>query len=104
MVALVEAAKTAHIGAILMPEMVWLSTEGIMGLTAERLRPLKGREVILFPDEGKGYELWSERIRGIAEEVGFSYKISVWVEDNIPSQGDDIVDIIQREADDECPF
>ena len=46
-VAVVEAYKTAHVGAILMPDMVWLATDSLQGLTAERLAPLKGRMVII---------------------------------------------------------
>ena len=89
-VALVEAAKTAHVGAIVMPDMVWLSTEGMMGLTAERLAPLRGRSVILFPDEGKGYEEWTRRIGDIASSVGFRYRVSSIMEGR--ARGSDLAD------------
>ena len=91
MVAVVEAYKTAHVGAILMPDMVWLATDSLQGLTAERLAPLRGRTVVFFPDEGKGYELWSERLPTIAREVGFSYRISTFMEGR--DEGADIADI-----------
>ena len=100
MVAVVEAYKTAHVGAILMPDMVWLATDSLQGLTAERLAPLKGRRVLFFPDEGKGYELWSERLPTIAAEVGFSYRISTFMEGR--EQGADIADIPIPEE--EAPF
>ena len=90
-VAVVEAYKTAHVGAILMPDMVWLATDSLQGLTAERLAPLKGRTVVFFPDEGKGYELWSQRLPAIAEEVGFTYRISTFMEGR--DDGADIADI-----------
>ena len=92
-VAVVEAAKTAHIGAILMPELVWVAVDSMTGLTAERLAPLAGREVILFPDEGRGYEYWSEKAPQIASEVGFSYRISSFMEGH--AKGSDIADILQ---------
>lgn len=92
-VALVEAAKTAHVGAITMPEMVWLSTEGMMGLCAERLAVLKARDVVLFPDEGKGFEVWQERIADIAREVGFRYRISRFMEHR-GIAGGDIADVL----------
>ena len=90
-VAVVEAYKTAHVGAILMPWMVWVAVDSMSGLTAERLRPLKGRDVVLFPDEGKGYQVWSEKIAAIAAEVGFSYRISSFMEGR--ESGADIADL-----------
>ena len=94
-VAVVEAYKTAHVGAILYPEYLWVAVDSMMGLTAERLRHLKGREVILFPDEGKGYEVWSQRIAKIAEEVGFNYRMSTFMEGR--ERGGDIADLISNE-------
>ena len=91
MVAVVEAYKTAHVGAILLPDMVWLATDSLQGLNAERLAALKGRRVIFFPDEGKGYELWSERLPQIAKDVGFTYRISAFMEG--AESGADIADI-----------
>ena len=95
-VALVEAYKTAHIGAILLPHYLWLATDSMMGLTEERLRHLKGRNVLLFPDEGKGREEWSSRIATIAEKVGFRYAISEFSLRHNGATGDDIVDIVER--------
>ena len=91
-VALAEGAKTAHIGAMLMPNMVWVAVDSMMALTTDMLRPLKGRRVILFPDEGKGYEVWSERIASIAEEVGFKYMVSSFMEGR--EKGGDIADLV----------
>ena len=91
-VALAEGAKTAHIGAILMPNMVWVAVDSMMALTTDMLRPLKGRRVILFPDEGKGYEVWTSKIGTIAEEVGFRYCVSAFMEGR--EQGADIADLV----------
>ena len=99
-VAVVEAYKTAHVGAILMPDMVWVATDALQGLTAERLAPLRGRRVVLFPDEGKGFQLWSERIVTIAREVGFDYRLSSFMEGR--EQGADIADLVN--AEEACPF
>ena len=90
-VAVVEAAKTAHVGAILYPDMVWVAVDSMMGLTAEKLRPLKGRMVVLFPDEGKGYEVWSKKVEAIAHEVGFRYRLSTFMEGR--EKGSDIADL-----------
>ena len=99
-VAVVEAYKTAHVGAILMPDMVWVATDSLQGLTAERLAPLRGRSVLFFPDEGKGYELWSERLPQISKEVGFKYQLSTFMEGK--GDGADIADIAIPEE--EAPF
>ena len=105
-VALVEAYKTAHVGSILMPDMLWLAVDSMMGLTKERLRVLKGRNVILYADEGRGYEEWERRIAPIAESVGFRYRMSSFTKHHNAALGDDIVDVIERAepGDDECPF
>lgn len=90
-VAIVEAPKTAHVGSILLPDLVWVAVDSLSGLTAERLRPLKGRNVILFPDEGKGYGVWSAKVEEIAREVGFNYRVSGIMEGK--EEGADIADI-----------
>ena len=91
-VAVVEAAKTAHVGSILLPNLVWVAVDSMTGLTAERLKPLAGRNVILFPDEGRGYEYWREKAPQIASEVGFSYRISSFMEGH--EKGSDIADLV----------
>ena len=95
-VALVESCKTAHVGYALFPRMLWLATGSLQGLTTERLRPLKGRRVVLFPDQGKGYEVWSSRITSIAREVGFVYTVSDFAERHL-SDGADVADLISNE-------
>ena len=90
-VAVVESYKTAHIGAILMPRLVWVAVDSMTGLTAERLKPLAGRNVVLFPDEGRGYEYWSSKIEDIARQVGFRYRISDIMEGR--AAGSDIGDL-----------
>ena len=50
-----------------------------------------GNRVILFPDEGKGYEVWRSKIGAIAAEVGFRYCVSAFMEGR--EQGADIADL-----------
>ena len=109
-VAIVESYKTAHVGAILLPEMVWMAVDSLQGLTAERLTPLRGRDVVLYPDEGRGEELWREKIPSIAREVGFRYTLSklIALYDSSrldASLGRDIADlVVVEEGEEECPF
>ena len=109
-VAIVESYKTAHVGAIVLPEMLWTATDSLQGLTAERLMPLGGRRVVLYPDEGRGEEIWREKICDIAREVGFDYTISnaisLYDSANIgPSAGRDIADLVEiATTEQETPF
>ena len=51
--------------------------------------------VVLFPDEGKGYEVWRSKIGVIAAEVGFAYSVSRFMEGR--ERGADIADLIGNE-------
>jgi len=59
-VALVESEKSAIIGAGVYPDYIWLATGGKSQLSREKLRPLKGRTVIMFPDVD-AYPSWCEK-------------------------------------------
>lgn len=59
--ALVESEKTALICAGLMPKYTWLATGGKSQLSGEKLRVLKGRKTIAFPDVD-GYEEWARKL------------------------------------------
>jgi hypothetical protein len=95
-VAVVEAYKTAHVGAILMPDMVWVATDSMTSLGVEMLGPLAGRSVVLFPDEGRGYREWQQRIEAVARRVGFEYVVSDFMERAAPNTGGDIADLLVR--------
>lgn len=66
-VALVESEKTAIVGSIYLPELLWLSTGGIENLTANKCKVLTGRKVILYPDTN-GYDKWKDK----ANQISFS--------------------------------
>lgn len=60
-VAIVEAEKTAVIMSERFPQYIWMAAGGLSALSAEKLRPLTDRHVVLFPDtdpDGKTYERW----------------------------------------------
>lgn len=66
-VAVVESEKTAIVAAGFIPEYIWTATAGKGNLKAEKLDPLKGREVMLFPDLG-AFEKWkaaADRVPGV---------------------------------------
>ena len=69
-VGIVEAEKTAIIAAATWSEMIWLATGGAENLNKEKVKPLRGRRVILFPDcsmDGKIFDKWKQK----ADEFGF---------------------------------
>lgn len=63
-IALVEAEKTAIIGAIVFPQYIWIATGGIENLTPERFTALTGRTILIFPDID-GYDKWSNKAKSI---------------------------------------
>ena len=58
---MVEAEKTAVILSEVYPDYLWLAAGGLYELTAQKLFPLKGRRIILFPDtdsDGTAFSTW----------------------------------------------
>ena len=82
-VAIVESEKTAVVMALKLPQYLWLATAGCGGLTQEKLAPLQGRKVLVFPDSGC-YEKWS---RQLSQTSGLDYRISNHLE-SYPSNTD----------------
>ncbi len=64
-VALVESEKTALIASVYFPQLVWLATGSLQGLTEERCRVLAGKKVTLYPDL-KGYDKWQQKTAQIS--------------------------------------
>ena len=79
-VALVESEKSALIGSGVFPDYVWLATGGKSQLSIEKLKVLKGRTVIMFPDVD-GFEYWTKRAKDI-ETIGCKVIVSDLLEKN----------------------
>ena len=65
-VCVVEAEKTAVILSEHYPDCLWMATGGLSELQPEKLRPLHGRQVILFPDtdpDGTAFRRWHDTAR-----------------------------------------
>lgn len=73
-VALVEAEKTALIAAAIYPDYIWLATGSKSQLSMEKLKVLKNRTVMMFPDVD-GHEYW-ERKAGEMQEAGCNVIVS----------------------------
>lgn len=91
-VCLVESEKTALVMAALHPDQLWLATCGCGGLTAEKVAPLRGRRVTLFPDSGC-YQKWRDVM---ATTTGIDYTITDRLEAYPPNT--DLVDVLMGDV------
>ncbi|MDT9547426.1 MAG: DUF6371 domain-containing protein [Chlorobium phaeovibrioides] len=94
-VAVVESEKTAMVASGFIPDFIWTATSGKGNLTVDRLNPLRGRQIILFPDLG-ATDKWREKAGKLP---------GVWVSDALEQRatasdraaGVDVADYLLRE-------
>ena len=79
-VALVESEKSALIASGVYPECIWLATGGKSQLSIDKLKVLRGRTVIMFPDVD-GFEYWSKKAKEV-EAIGCKVVVSDLLEKN----------------------
>lgn len=91
-ICLVESEKSAVICSIFYPQFVWIATGGGGALSLDKLKVLKGRKVIVYPDSGE-YEAW---LKIMKETEGISYSVVKDLE-TYPSNTD-IADLIPSPA------
>jgi hypothetical protein len=98
-IALVESAKTAILATPYFPRYLWLATMGLSYLTPERLEPLRGRRIVLFPDAG-ALAQWQTRASELRRQ-GFDVQVSDELEklatDEERKAGLDLADVLLRE-------
>lgn len=94
-VCIVEAEKTAIIGAGLMPEYVWVAVGGKAQL-GDKVEVLEGRTIIAFPDVD-GYDKWVEKC---AERPHLNIMVSDYLQKNASDEDRrmkiDIADVLIR--------
>lgn len=98
--AIFESEKSAIIASIYFPEFICMATGSKGNLTAKMIEPLKGKNIILFPDLG-AFEAWSQKAIEIEKELpGTTFKISDLLERKATAQekaeGLDIADFLLR--------
>lgn len=100
-VALVEAEKTAVICSLIYPSHVWVSVGGMAGLSAERCKALRCRDVTIFPDtdtEGKTFADWQliahEHLRHICHTLTVSDVLERFADDTQKKDKIDIADLL----------
>lgn len=99
-VAIVESEKTALIGTVFVPDILWLATGGMNGcFNADTMSVLKDRNVTLSPDLG-AFEIWSQKasiLSGICQRVAVSDVLEKNATDEQRSRGLDIADFLLEE-------
>lgn len=72
---IVESEKTAIIASLKYDNLLFMATGGLNNLTANRLRPVMGKQIILIPDlapidaVNNPYLLWKEKGTSISREL-----------------------------------
>lgn len=99
-VAIVEAPKTAVISTPYFPGYIWMAVGALSYLNAERLAPLRGRRIELFPDlskDGRAFDRWN-RVANELLAQGFQITVSTYLEDNATDEervaGADLADFL----------
>jgi hypothetical protein len=107
-VAIVESEKSALIASAVIPDLIWLAAGNLNGLSIEKTKVLKGRNITLFPDLG-AFEKWNEKAQMLnsffpsphGEGSGVRCSISTLLEDEATASdranGLDIADYIITE-------
>ena len=94
-IAIVESEKTAIIASVFHPSFIWLASGGAEGINAEKVKPLEGRNVVLFPDSSKDsriYQKWSEKAKQFGFEV--SDYLEHYTNEEQKANGLDIADFL----------
>lgn len=80
-IAIVESEKTACIMSLLFDKYLWLATGSLSGLSYDKIKTLKNRKIVLYPDLGKNtnnktpYNLWKNKCAEF-KKIGFNISIS----------------------------
>lgn len=100
-IAICEAEKTALICSIQYPQFIWMAAGALGWLSSEKLKPLQGRKIYLFPDAGdKAFDRWeliAKNSRGQGYDVDVSQLLKNKCTPEQWSSGIDLADIIISE-------
>lgn len=94
-IAIVESEKSAIISSLYFPQFIWLACGSIQGLNKSKCEPLRGRNVVLFPDLN-ALPTWKDKAKELKDIVNVT--VSTFLEENATdeeiSQGLDIADFL----------
>ncbi|WP_066222959.1 DUF6371 domain-containing protein [Formosa haliotis] len=86
-IAIVESEKTACIMSLIFDKYLWMATGSLKGLNAIKLKPLKERPIILYPDlgregpNGSPFTQWTNKAKEL-RLLGFDVQTSDLLEAN----------------------
>ena len=89
-IAIVESEKTAIIMSLFIPDFIWLATGSKQNLKFELLKPIKKRNIVLFPDKGE-FDYWSLKANEL-NKTGFKIGVSELIEQTENKNGFDLAD------------
>ncbi len=89
-IAIVESEKTAIVMSIFLPEFIWIATGSKQNLKFDLLKPIKKRNIVLFPDKGE-YQNWLSKANEL-NEIGFKIAVSELIEQTDFENGFDLAD------------
>lgn len=93
-IGIVESEKTAIIATMHIPEFVWMACGSLNGLDYNRIKPLKGRQLVFFPDKGC-VEVWQEKVDELQQELpNIPMQVNPYVEDSPTPPGSDLADYL----------
>lgn len=81
-VGIVESEKTALIASACMPDLLWMAAGALEWLNIDKLKPLKERKIILYPDTsatGNAFAKWT-KIAKEAKRLGYHISVSMLLE------------------------
>jgi hypothetical protein len=90
-IAIVESEKTALIMSLYVPDYIWLATGSKQNLKLELLKPIKHRNIILFPDKGEYFD-WHHTATELNKQY-FKITVSDLIEHTDHDRGFDLADL-----------
>jgi hypothetical protein len=89
-IAIVESEKTAIVMSIFLPNYIWIATGSKQNLKLDLLKPIKKRNIVLFPDKGE-YDNWGKKAYEL-NALGFKIAVSQLIEKTDFESGFDLAD------------
>ncbi|WP_188050714.1 DUF6371 domain-containing protein [Flavobacterium sp. GP15] len=89
-IAIVESEKTAIVMSLFIPDYIWIATGSKQNLKFDLLKPIKKRNIVLFPDKGE-YFNWNNKATEL-NAIGFKIAVSDLIENTDFENGFDLAD------------
>lgn len=83
-VAVVESEKTAIVADKFFPDYLWIATGSVSIISPTWFKPLKDRDIVLFPDCG-AYDKWLDKTSGLIK-AGFTVTVSDFLENHTTAE------------------